>query len=242
MELDEITPGCKINVLYETKMDNKVVKHNYPSSLYSVLDSKTIEIVTPLNNTTPVPLHPGSRYTLIFSSDKGMIRALSEAVDRYKKGNFLLVKMKIVGSLSKYQRREFYRIDCLIPVKVTRLKEADLGITSLEELKRTLENREGEEEDYATIIDISGGGIRITSPFDLDGCEYCLFSFDLLMNSGSRHIDLIGKIVSSQHMPETDKYSHRIQFVYNYGTVFQEVIVRYIFETERKRRRKEQEV
>jgi c-di-GMP-binding flagellar brake protein YcgR len=240
MELDEITPGCKINVLFESKTGDQNVKHDYPSSLYSVLDSKTIEIVTPLNNTTPVPLHPGSRYTLIFSTDKGMIKALSEAVDRYKKGNFLLVKMKIVGNLSKYQRREFYRIDCLIPVKVAKLDKADLNITNLEDLKRVVEDRE--EEDYATIIDISGGGIRITAPFDLHECEYCLLGFDLLLNSGSRHIDLIGKIVSSQHMPETDKYSHRIQFVFNYGTVYQEIIVRYIFETERKRRRKEQEV
>jgi c-di-GMP-binding flagellar brake protein YcgR len=247
MELDEILPGCKIDVVeLKNSADGSQVPESYTSSLFSVVSSDVIEMMTPQKQNSLVPLHPGERYKLVFTTDRGMVSATGAVIDRYKNSNFFITKVQLVGKLSKYQRREFFRIDCMIPVRFVPLKNEDLEGPSIVAVRTNLQTRidKGEKisEEYGTIIDISGGGIRFTAPYPVQKDEMCLFDFDLAMKSGIRHLEIIGRCVGSENIPETEKYSHRIMFDFSKDRVSQEVIVRYIFEIERKRRRKEQEV
>lgn len=247
MELDEILPGCKIDVVeLKNPDDENHVPESYSSSLFSVVDNDTVEIMSPQKANNIVPLHQGERYNLVFTTDKGMISATGVVLDRYKNSNFLLTKMQLVGRLSKYQRREFFRIDCMMPVRFLPLTPDDLEMPNIATIRQNIQTKidKGEKisEEYGTIIDISGGGIRLTAPYPMQNEERCLFDFDLALKSGIRHLEIIGKCVGSEHIPDTDKYSHRVMFDFSFEKISQEVIVRYIFEIERKRRRKEQEV
>jgi c-di-GMP-binding flagellar brake protein YcgR len=246
MELDDILPGCKLDVV-EPKLDAEGkdigIKHSYKSSLYSVLDNNHIEIMTPQEETIIVPLMDEGQYKLIFTTSQGLLRANGQVVKKYKKENFYLTEFMVIGSISKYQRREFFRIDCMVPVEFTVLSNDAGSFTSINEAKREIALKEERGESIfsgkGTIIDISGGGIRFTTSSNIENYSYVLFKFELYMNSGSRALEVIGKPVHSDHILDTNKYSHRIQFQYTDG-VSQEVIIRYIFEVERSRRRKEQ--
>ena len=247
MELDEIIPGCKIEVTHFAAglEENKIV-NTYKSSLFSVVEDDVIEITTPMKKGHLAPLHQGIKYKFVFITDKGLVRADGVVIDRYKNQNFYLIKVQLLGKLSKYQRREFYRVDCLVPTRFIPLKEEDLDFENMALLRQNIQNKidlgERKSEEYGTIIDISGGGIKFTAPYSIKEDEYCLFDFDLALDSGIRHVELIGKCVGSDHIEDTDQYSHRIRFDYRFEKLSQEVIVRYIFELERKRRRKEREV
>ena len=246
MELDDILPGCKLDVV-EPKIDpdgkNKGINHSYKSSLYSIFDNNHIEIMTPHEETIIIPLRYGGQYNLIFTTIQGLLHADGQVVRRYKKENFYLTEIEVLGSISKYQRREFFRIDCMIPIDFTVLSDEAGNFTTINEAKREITLKEERAENVlsgnGTIIDISGGGMRFTTSFDIEGFSYVLFRFELYLRSGSRIIEVIGKPIHSDHIEDTNKYSHRIQFQYTDG-VSQEVIIRYIFEVERSRRRREQ--
>jgi len=247
MELDEILPGCKIDVVELADSNGEMkIEHAYVSSLYSVIETDIIEITTPQKKNTLVPMHQGVKYKLIFTTEKGLVRADCVVLDRYQSSNFFLTKVQIIGKLSKYQRREFYRIDCLVPCRFTELEDDDLLVPSIQMLRQNIltkkEKNEKISEEYGTIIDISGGGIRLTAPYSMKENDYFLFDFDLALDNGVRHVELVGRCVGSDHIPDTDLYSHRVKFDFMFEKVSQEIIVRYIFEIERKRRRKEQEI
>lgn len=246
MEIDEILPGCKIDILeeIETLEGEKKLKY-YKSSLFSVIDSDIIEIVAPYENNVLIPLHMGQSYNLVFFDNETMRKTEGVVVDRYRSGNFNLVRLHILKKLSKFQRREFFRIDCMIFLSFIELNDNENNTSKISNIYNKIHNRieasvNNISYENGTIIDISGGGIRFTTDVNLNSSHKYLFIFDLKFDDNIRTIDIIGRVVNSEHLPDSDKYSHRIQFLYGDNKKHQDEIVKYIFEIERKRRRKEQ--
>lgn len=251
MEIDEILPGCKIEVLesYETLEGTKET-NIYKSSLFSVIDSNMIEIVAPQKKGTLIPLHMGSSYDLLFFDNDSMKKTEGVVVDRYRSGNFNLVRLHIVKKLSKFQRREFFRIDCMIPLFFTNLTKEELNSGTISKMyqmvfKRFSDNYDSDVELISgTIIDISGGGIRFTTDVNIDSNLKYLFIFKLQSEEyeDMENMQIIGRVVASEHLPGSDRYAHRIQFLFTNNKKNQDEIVKFIFEVERERRGKEQAV
>ena len=88
MELDDILPGCKLDVV-EPKIDpdgkNKGINHSYKSSLYSILDNNHIEIMTPQEETIIIPLRYGGQSYLYYNSGSAPCRWTgSETIQKRK--------------------------------------------------------------------------------------------------------------------------------------------------------------
>ena len=240
--LEDILPGCKLEIV-EIPKENangvNVQAKSYPSALYSVLDSHTFEVTVPTVRMTLVPLPRGGEYFFVFTTQGGLVRAKGLVENMYRRGNFYVMKIQVQGELSKYQRREFYRIDCMFPVMYVSLTYEQGQMESMSDLEDVLSMEPRQEHFYGlgTAIDISGGGMRFTSSINMDKIPAVLLKFTLDIPNAEGKFAINCRIVSSEHIEGTDKYSHRVQFRHMSDTD-QEAIIRYIFETERRRRHK----
>lgn len=242
MKLEDVTPGCRLDIVKETKNSETGVTDykTYKSSLYSVLDEHLIEVSVPMEKMTLIPLHEGEEYAFMFITDAGVERAPGKIVDRYQKDNFHLLKVELLDSLCKYQRREFYRMDCMMPVEFYELPYSDSEV-HMDLIYRAENNQlvlNQSKRNVGICLDISGGGIRFTSASPLTGVNYLFVRLSLYANEKEENLTLIGKLVESDQLRGTTQYSHRVQFLFS-NMNRQEKIIRYIFEVERLRRQRD---
>ena len=88
------------------------------------------------------------------------------------------------------------------------------------------------------IVDISGGGAKFISDRQFERESKILFVFSLNLNGKQTEFSVIGKIILSDQIEgRNGEYKNHVQFV-NIKDRDREGIIRYIFEEERKIRRK----
>ena len=96
------------------------------------------------------------------------------------------------------------------------------------------------EDNYkCTIVDISGGGIRVFSKRQLEKNEMVYVKFTLNFNSGDKEADVLAKVVDSQkNSKDETMFDNRLQFI-NISEADREEIVKYVFEQQRNMLKKE---
>lgn len=96
------------------------------------------------------------------------------------------------------------------------------------------------EDNYkCTIVDISGGGIRVFSKRQLEKNELVYVKFTLNFNSGDKETDVLAKVVDSQkNSKDETMFDSRLQFI-NISEADREEIVKYVFEQQRNMLKKE---
>ena len=218
------------------------VVESYPSSIFDILPDDTIELNCPTKEQKIILLRLDLRYELVFTTEKGMVKATGIFTERYKKDNFYIMRFKPQGPLEKYQRREFYRLDCYIPLTyVTLPPEAD-DLEKMSELRGLLQKQREEKipsiMGQGTILDISGGGIRFITTKDLKDVSFLLLTFPIQGKDGKEQIEVIGKVRGSMPLDKNGNSEYRIQILFK-DSKAQERIVHYIFEEERRIRQKE---
>ena len=242
----ELLPGTRTDIrilqlVMRAKETGEEVE-NYPSSVFDTLPDGTIEVNCPIKEQKILILRMDLRYELVFTTENGLIRATGHFVERYKKENFYLMRFKPQGPLEKFQRREFYRLDCYIPLNyVTLAPEAD-DMEKMSELRGLLQKQREEKiptiMGQGTILDISGGGIRFITTKDLKDVSYLLLEFPIQGKNGKEQIEVIGQVRGSLPVDKNGNSEYRIKILFK-DTKAQERIVHYIFEEERRIRQKE---
>ena len=96
------------------------------------------------------------------------------------------------------------------------------------------------EDNYkCTIVDISGGGIRVFSKRQLEKNEMVYVKFTLNFNSVDKEADVLAKVVDSQkNSKDETMFDSRLQFI-NISEADREEIVKYVFEQQRNMLKKE---
>jgi len=208
----------------------------YYSQVINILSEDTMEIIMPMEQTKLILLPVDSEYDLLIYGDTGLFQCFARIIDRYKSENLYVLVVELTSNLRKYQRREFYRYSCAL----------DMCARSLE----TEEIREIEDKDMcnllpglplkrSVIVDISGGGLRFMSTqcYDEGSLIYCCYH--LLKNGERKLYEIVGKVLAVRELEnKKGTYEHRVQF-HKMETEVREEIIKYIFEEERKSRKKE---
>ncbi|MFP4697268.1 MAG: flagellar brake protein [Eubacteriales bacterium] len=211
-----ISIGDKIDL---TKSDYNFTKQKneiYVSQVIELLDDGVIKIAAPIDGGKIIPLGIDDYYMLCFYTNKGLYRCKSKILDREIIDNQHFITVKVISNLEKYQRRQFYRLDCALPFHY-KTDNKDEWIEGI-------------------IIDLSGGGLRFTCSERIDKnmkivCKLVLEELN--------DIKVTGKVLTSELVPNEEiKYIHRVEFD-NIETVDREKIIKFIFEEERRRRKKE---
>ncbi len=233
-----IKPGAPMELIkYPIKLDSpEALDKTYMCSVHEGLDGDTFRITNPTQQSRMIPLHAGERFNAYFFLSK-IYHAPVSVVKNITDGKFRVVVMKLDGSVMKYERRQFFRLDTNIDVRYLVITAENAMQFKEATQNGTLLTMPGFE--MGTTIDISGGGVRFVSDRELPVSAMVITHMVANTPAGEKkNYVFLGKIIRSEKHPEVrGKFDHRMQFV-DMKQEAREEFVRFIFEIERQRLKK----
>lgn len=198
-----------------------IKKTNFNSQILDIIDYNNFIISGPIHKSHIIPVRLDSTFEIIyFKEDKGRFSFKAVVTDRDVNGIYKL-KIRKVDETIKVQERDFYRL----PININVLKTLST-LDGLEEKKI---------EENCVTKDISGGGMKLL-------CNYTHSIkdvVDLKLNINESDIYTDGIVV---RIKKSDSFGYiyeiGIKFT-NLKTADRDNIIRFIFEQQRKKRRKE---
>ena len=229
-----VFPGQRVELkAVNLKEGEKNKTHN--TKVYDVVGEDRIEIIMPMEQTKLILLPVDGEYGLCFYSGAVLYECVARVIDRYKSNNVYILLMELETNLRKFQRREYYRYSCALEMDSRNICEEEIANEERNEyalvpglpLKRSI------------IVDISGGGLRFVSDYKYDKDSVILCHYTLMIKGETREFDLVSKILDVKEIT-TGKggYEHRVQYL-NAHSQDREEIIQYIFDEERKNRKRE---
>lgn len=216
--------------------------HVYKSQIFELLGNGELEITMPLEKGRVILLPLGVRYEFAFYTQSGIYKSVGQVKERYKTDNRYMLRIVLNTPLSKFQRREYYRMECILDMTYFLLEEEQAQLEDVEAIMDSLRDVHFyEKQRRGTIVDISGGGIRFISEEQNEADGYVLVLMMLRGETGEKQYCLTGRILQSVRLQTTEKkYENRVQFVIRDARIREEII-RYIFMEERRTRNREKD-
>ncbi|MCR5250829.1 MAG: flagellar brake protein [Lachnospiraceae bacterium] len=233
-----LKPGVPLELVgHKYKLDDaEAQEKKMASSVYDVKDGSHISITNPVIRSRLIPLHAGERYNAFFFASK-IYNAPISVVKSRTEGNFRIVDVVLTGSLLKYERREYFRLETSFPLRYLVLTPENAQAFRAATQNGTLLQMDGFRN--ATTIDISGGGVRFTSDAEINKDAMVITHLVAHSPSGQKkNYIFLGKVVRTGLLnDQRGHYDHRMQFV-DMKQEAREEFVRFIFEWERERLKK----
>lgn len=233
-----VMPGNKLEIQAVGRvknMDETGRPKLYKSRVYDVLSDDRLEIYMPMEKNKLILLPVDVEYILYFYTASGLYQCFARVIDRYKTAEKFILILELTGNLQKYQRREFYRLSCVLDMESRLLEKEE--ITAIENNDRYL--LEGLPLKKSIIVDISGGGIRFVGEHFYEVGNLILCKYHLKIEEKNKEYTLVARVVSVCEVDgKQGFYEHRAQYV-SIDNWKREQIIRYIFEEERKNRKRE---
>ena len=228
-----LSPGDKVEIqftqrvaLHEESTEPK--KRIYISKINQMLDEDKIEILMPIEQSKIVLLPRNVNGSLVIYTSNGLYQCDVKVGDRYKTGNIYLQVLELISGIKKYQRREYYRYSCTVPVFSRCLTEEEKEHLVWDETKKGIEG---------STLDIGGGGIRYLIEEEMPAGEMVICYLQLEIKNAVKEIQAMGKVLSVKTVKDSKLFEIRVQFE-KISNAAREQIIQYIFEDERKRRKK----
>lgn len=241
---DVIRPGDKIDI----KLVHQVMREQNggdPAPLYQsrVCDQTSetdVEIDMPISGGKMILFPMGAECQFIFYTKGGMYQCEGVVQKRYKERNMYFLSVRMTKAPVKFQRREFFRIDYVMPFQFYEITPEIAGMETTQEMLSALKETEEDQKPHKGMIqDISGGGIRFSSEVTLHVGDLVLAAFHLKNERMDEVFYLVSQVVAVQeHTSVKNMYIQRVKFLFK-DLKIREKIVRFVFEEERKIRRKE---
>lgn len=237
----EVLTGAKldIRVVRQVTKNEEPKEQIYLSSVLDVNKNEEIIINMPSVGGRMTLLPENVPYEMVFTTASGVYKSVGRVIKKGKKDNFYVLVVKLDREPDKIQRREYFRLEVLVPLIFNTIPE---GIASLESMKEVVDaideaNPECIEKGMGTILDISGGGLRFISTYELQGVEYLTVRFQLGNEPDAPYLELVARLLDSRYKEEARKFEHRVKFIFK-DNVSRETIIKYIFDEERRIRKK----
>lgn len=237
---DRILIGNKIDlekVETEIPADSEKKSKIYVSQVLDEAEDGNCLAAMPIHEGKVIPLNVGEEFFATFYTKNGLLRCKIVITERNKKGSLFLMKIEPVTELQKVQRREYFRLECNRPLEYRVLDGKEKSM--LNEGIEYDANAIALEWQKASILDLSGGGIRFVSPQKENKDSYIQVRFQI--EEGERQIVVYAYAVilrCEQNQNNRLVYSNRVMFVKMTKSI-REKIIRFIFNEQRKRRLKE---
>ncbi|MCD8038992.1 MAG: flagellar brake protein [Lachnospiraceae bacterium] len=231
-----ISPGDKLEMRSTVSVvlpDGTEGVKTYKSSVYDILEDGRLEIAMPVEQQRLVLLPVDGEYDVCFVSKGGMYQATVRIIDRQRINNTYIVVAEMLTNLHKFQRREYYRFNCVIDMAV---KELDAQETELLR-KGIIEEPDAANMARGVIVDISGGGLRFVSRQLYRQGSILMLLFTLPVSGEEKEFLTAAKVIYSGEIENREaEYENRVKFEFISNTRREEII-RYIFDAERKNRK-----
>lgn len=209
----------------------------YVSQVLDETDAGDILVAMPISEGKVIPLSVDEEFDATFYTKSGLLSCRTIVSGRYKKGALFLLALEQQTELKKMQRREYFRLNCRMPITY-RVLDGDEAYN----LKHGLPMTTTIDEDSwknGIMIDLSGGGIRFVSAFKEEHDMMLQVRFDIVNNNEAQVVYAFATLLRSEKSPNNPSiYDQRIKF-FKMDRNLREAIIRFIFETQRKNRSKE---
>lgn len=224
-----------IRILGQNQQASHQEAHVYKSQIFEVLEHGELEITMPIEGGKVILLPLDLRYEFAFYTATGIYKSTGIIKERYKADNVYMLKIVLKAPLTKYQRRQYYRMECTLDMEYYIITEEQASMPELEtEPEELLQQLPLDEKKTGTIVDISGGGIRFVSKEKNENDSYVLLSVLLRRESGEKEYLIPGRIIRCIRLETTERlYENRVEFMISNDRMREEII-RYIFEEERR--------
>lgn len=228
-----LSPGDKVEIQFSQRVglnenSEKPTKRIYISKINQMLDDDKVEILMPIEQSKLVLLPRNITGSLVVYTSNGLYQCDVKVGERYKTGNIYLQVLELISGIKKYQRREYYRYSCTIPVFSRCLSEEEKEHLVWDETQKGMEG---------TTLDIGGGGIRYLVNEEIPVGEMIVCYLQLEIKNAIHEIQAMGRVLSVKAVKDTKMFEIRVQFE-KISNAAREQIIHYIFEDERKRRKK----
>ncbi|MDD2480768.1 MAG: PilZ domain-containing protein [Lutispora sp.] len=212
-----INIGDKLQLKAIDKRNNNL----YVSQISDIHDDNIIEILFPIYKNKIVYFLKGERLELILCKQDAIFELLT-MVEEKTLGNIPTLRLKVISELKRIQRRNFYRLKIVKPIKYR-------IIDILDNSEETTKYHEG------ILLDVSEGGIMFYSKKEMEIKD--LLELEIKLDTNSKMM-LKGIIVRKQYNTEKS-------FLYEYGVRFEdiskadkEILTKFIFQEQRKQLQK----
>jgi c-di-GMP-binding flagellar brake protein YcgR len=234
-------------------IDNNRKERLYTSQILDITADGLVNIAMPIEKGRIIPLNIGDKYQLFIYSSKGLYQCNMVITNRYKDNNIHMLTIQILSELDKFQRRQFYRLDCILDISYHCINELEVKLREKfmrndftnEAEKSACKNKLNElEKEYGQgiVTDLSGGGAKFISDKLLDNGLPLIMSFNLQIGGTTKELQLQGNVISSVKMlNRIGYYEHRVKYV-DILKEERETIIKFIFEEERRLRKREKEL
>ncbi len=235
--------GDKIDIKVEQRVE-KDGKLEYVPSVYNsqVLDIKgdgKFEASMPIEKGKVIVLPLNMRFEIVFNTQSGNVyKSVAVVTERYRAEGRYMMELQLKKGLEKIQRREFFRYPCLIEFDFFILQEYQKEKSAEELYMEFMEGRLA-EVCHGMTTDLSGGGMRFSSSYELDKNSKIFIVLYLQNEVINRDFYMIADVVTCKSANIIGKvaYESRVKFVIE-DDEMREDIIRFIFEEERRRRKR----
>lgn len=244
MNVSDLKIGTRVAVTVAKKNTGNQASDDKPKSYTSrvieVRDDGTMCMDSPIENGRIITLYPDKKYEFMFRTDKGYFLATGQVTRNYKLERFYVMDVTLVTPLERYQRREYFRIECSIKAQCIFLTEDEEELEDMSSPNEFLLANPDEDRmtGWGTISNISGGGALLYSTLDLyeGDCIMLRVAFD---DDEKELTDLFCKVLERGIDWDFDRIAYRVKFLFH-NARFREKIIRFVFDEERRIRKKEQ--
>lgn len=233
-----LLPGQRIEMKIVRKSDENGREITFLSQIYDIdTDNEKINISMPIKEGRLIPLPVGSRYSVCFYTEKGLYQCECVITDRYKSNNLYVLVIEPRTELQKYQRRQFFRLETVTKISYRVLKDPE--IAEIEKAKKIADNFDAGELLTGTSIDISGGGLKFSGKEQLEKGCMIYTEFSLAVSQSMKKFRIVAEVIESARLANRyDMFQNRIKYLFITPDE-RELLIKYIFEEERRIRKSE---
>lgn len=206
----------------------------YITKVYDINEDGQIEVLMPMEKFKTVLLSQDASFNFYVYAKKGIYTCEVTVAERYKTETVIVAVLDLDTELVKQQRREYYRYGCVIGMNTRALDENEAALYMDKHDVRSF----AVPQDKSVIVDISGGGLRFVThaKYEVGSLIYCRYMLNV--KDEIKTYDVVARLLSSYPVVNNPKNTeYRGQFLY-IGDNEREDIIKYIFEEERRMRKK----
>ena len=233
---DYVKPGDKIDINYLHQNNGKT----YKSGVFDFISDNEIELTMPTDEGKMVMFNIGFECQFYFYTGRGLYTCEAVITNRYKRDNFYLLSAKIKTGLKKFQRREYFRLECMLDFAYYKIPKEVAKLETTEDLFEEIANPEYiEQKRLGRTKDLSGGGMRFTTMEELEIGSKILAVIRLSNERINQTFYLVMDIIAC--VPEQKMqglWIARGKFEFK-NIKDRDLIIRYVFEEDRMKRKRE---
>lgn len=230
-----VKPGNVIEII-DKDLDNPEERSakTLRTRIFDIVSDDVIKVTIPTVQGKLQLIETDGEYDVYFYTSNGLYQCTCTVKDRYRSNAIPIMELELQSNLRRYQRREYYRLNCMLEMKCHAFDEEETD----EYIKTgNYSTATGLRGPNAVMVDISGGGARFVSVDSYEVGALILFRFSLKQATGNKEYSIVGRVVYSEVMENMGgKYENRAQFV-DIENTERESIIKYIFEEERRIRK-----